>query len=76
MSLATAANWGFNLLVAATFLTIVQKLGKPGAFWLYAVLTVLAAIFCWLFIPETKGHTLESIEEHLKSGKPLKKLGV
>jgi len=75
MSLATAANWGFNLLVAATFLTIVQKLGKPGAFWLYAGLTVLAAIFCWLFIPETKGHTLENIEEHLKSGKSLTKLG-
>jgi len=76
MSLATAANWGFNLLVAATFLTIVQKLGKPGAFWLYAGLTVLATIFCWLFIPETKGHTLESIEEHLKSGKSLTKLGL
>ena len=75
MSLATAANWGFNLLVAATFLTIVQKLGKTGAFWLYAGLTVLAAIFCWLFIPETKGHTLENIEQHLKSGKSLKKLG-
>jgi len=75
MSLATLANWGFNLLVASTFLTLVDKLGKPQTFWLYAVLTVGAIIFCYFFIPETKGLTLENIEEHLKTQKKIRSMG-
>ena len=74
MSLATASNWGFNLIVAATFLTLINKLGKPGAFWLYAILSVAGLIFTHLFVPETKGKTLEEIEEHMKDGKSLVKL--
>jgi len=75
MSLATVANWGFNMLVAATFLTLIEKLGKPGTFWLFALITVLGIIYCCLFVPETKGYTLEQIEEHLRSRRPLRKLG-
>jgi len=74
MSLATVANWGFNMLVAATFLTLTETLGKPGTFWLFAALSVAGIVFCYLFVPETKGHTLEQIEAHLQSGKPLRAL--
>ncbi|MDD5495661.1 MAG: sugar porter family MFS transporter [Candidatus Omnitrophica bacterium] len=74
MSLATVANWGFNMIVAATFLTLMEKLGKPGAFWLYGALSVAGIIFTYLFVPETKGKTLEQIEEHLRSGKSLRTL--
>ncbi|MCU0652309.1 MAG: sugar porter family MFS transporter [Candidatus Omnitrophica bacterium] len=76
MSLATVANWGFNMLVAATFLTLTEKLGKAGTFWLFAALSVVGIAFCYLFVPETKGFTLEEIEEHLHSGKGLRKLGL
>ena len=38
MSLATVANWGFNLIVAATFLDLVGAVGSAGAFLVYAVL--------------------------------------
>ncbi len=75
MSLATVGNWGFNMIVAATFLTLVEKLGKSGAFWFYAIVSVGGIIFCHLFVPETKGQSLEGIEEHLKSGKKLRDLG-
>jgi len=75
MSLATVANWGFNMLVAATFLTLTESLGKAGTFWLFAVLSVAGIAFCYLFVPETKGYTLEEIEQYLHSGKGLRRLG-
>lgn len=75
MSIATLSNWLFNMIVAATFLTLTEKLGKGGAFWFYAAMCVVCIIFCRLFVPETKGRTLEDIEAYLKSGKPLRGLG-
>lgn len=67
MSVATMANWGANLLVAATFLSIVQLLGRAGAFWLYAVLTLISVFFAYKLIPETKDRTLEQIQEQLNN---------
>ncbi|MFA6321425.1 MAG: sugar porter family MFS transporter [Candidatus Omnitrophota bacterium] len=75
MSLATVANWGFNMIVAATFLTMTEKLGKAGAFWFYGIVCVIGIAFCYFFVPETKGHTLEKIEAYLRSGKRFGKLG-
>ena len=75
MSLATLANWLFNMIVASTFLTLTEKLGKAGAFWFYAVVCIVALVFCYLYVPETKGHTLEQIEDHLKKNKGLKAFG-
>jgi MFS transporter, SP family, galactose:H+ symporter len=65
MSLATVANWGFNLIVSATFLNIVGAVGSAGAFLVYAVLSLLALVFIAMFVPETKGRTLEQIEAAL-----------
>jgi len=62
MSLATVANWGFNLIVAVTFLDLVAAVGSANAFVVYAVLSVVALIFVFVEVPETKGHTLEQIE--------------
>lgn len=75
MSLATVANWGVNMSVASTFLTLTQKLGKSGVFWFYASLCVAALVFCYFYVPETKGRTLEEIEEHLRQRKSLRALG-
>ena len=76
MSLATVANWGFNLVVSATFLNIVAAVGSAGAFLLYAVLSVLALIFVAMLVPETKGRTLEQIEAGLDIGRaPISSAG-
>jgi SP family galactose:H+ symporter-like MFS transporter len=69
MSIATFANWGFNLLVALTFLTLVGALGRPETFWLYAVISIASWIFIFKLVPETKGRSLEEIEEHWRAGK-------
>jgi sugar porter (SP) family MFS transporter len=69
MSAVTVTNWAFNLVVAVTFLTLVKVLGHAGTFWLYGVIAIGAWIFFYLLVPETKGKTLEQIEEHWRSGK-------
>ena len=63
MSIGTAANWVTNLVVAVSFLTLTQRLGKPATFWLYGVVSVAAWIFAFFLVPETKGKSLEEIEE-------------
>jgi len=69
MSVGTVANWSANLIVALSFLTLTQILGKAATFWLYATVTVGAWFFAFLLVPETKGKTLEQIEAHFRSGK-------
>jgi SP family galactose:H+ symporter-like MFS transporter len=75
MSIASEANWGSNLIIALTFLTFIQILSLSGTFWLYAVVGVLAWIFCYKLVPETKGHTLEEIESHWRAGKHPREMG-
>lgn len=76
MSLAAAINWFTNLLLSATFLTLVKFIHITGAFWLFATFNLLSFIFCYFLIPETKGVSLEQIEENLRAGKPARKLGL
>jgi sugar porter (SP) family MFS transporter len=76
MSVATLCNWLFNFIVALTFLTIIDWLGQAGAFWLYAAMGVLGLVFTRFYIPETKGVSLEAIEENLRAGKAARNLGL
>jgi len=66
---AATFNWGANLVVSLTFLTLVEKLGPSMTFWVYGVCAIAAGLFSLYFVPETKGRTLEEIEEfwHAKS---------
>jgi len=70
MSAVTVANWGLNLVVSVTFLTLVAVLGEAGTFWLYGAIAVGAWIFFYKLAPETKDKTLEQIEEQWRKGKP------
>ena len=69
MSLATVANWSFNLIVSATFLNLVGAVGSAGAFLVYAVLSLVALAFIAMMVPETKGRSLEQIEAALDAGR-------
>ena len=70
MSMTTVANWVMNLAVAVTFLSLAEALGRAETFWLYGVIGIAAWIFFYLLVPETKGKSLEQIEEHWRGGKP------
>jgi len=65
--LSAAFNWGSNLLVSLTFLTLLQMIGPARTFWSYGFFAVGAWIFSYFGVPETKGRTLEEIEEFWRS---------
>ena len=75
MSLATVANWAANFLIAVTFLSFVKVLTEGGTFLMYAVVGVLAWIFAFRLVPETKGKTLEQIQQHWQAGKHPREMG-
>jgi sugar porter (SP) family MFS transporter len=62
MSLATIFLWCGTLLVTLTFLSLVKSLTAPGTFLLYAAVSIAAVLFVWRLVPETKGRTLEEID--------------
>ncbi|MBB2204666.1 sugar porter family MFS transporter [Gluconacetobacter takamatsuzukensis] len=72
---STVTNWVANMIVGASFLTLMDRLGLSGAFWLYAGLNALFVVLIALFVPETRGLTLERIERDLTSGVRLRDIG-
>jgi sugar porter (SP) family MFS transporter len=65
MSISTVGNWSSNFLVSSFFLTLVGAISREGTFWLYGGLGVLSLIFFVVRVPETKGRSLEQIEQEL-----------
>ena len=69
MSLATAAVWITDLMISWSFPVLddnkwlVSTFHHGFAYWLYAIVCILAVIFVWKKVPETKGKSLEQIEE-------------
>lgn len=63
-SICSFSNWTANFLVSLTFLSLIRLLGSPFTFGLYALMGILALVFCWLLVPETNGKTLEQIEHY------------
>jgi MFS transporter, SP family, galactose:H+ symporter len=88
-SIGSLACWLFCGLVAFTFFKIVraltlqgtdivvkgENLGNPaGAFALYALVGIAGLLWGYFYIPETKGKSLERIEEHWRTGKSPRQL--
>jgi SP family myo-inositol transporter-like MFS transporter 13 len=69
MSIALLINTAVSTFIAATFLPTVGKYGYSTMFFLFAGCTVVYFITAAFFLPETKGKTLEEIEEHFEGTK-------
>ena len=63
ISVATAVNWLAAFLVAQLFLSVVDAIGEATTFFLFAALCVVSFVFVWRLVPETKGRSLEEIQE-------------
>lgn len=73
---STTTNWVSNMIIGATFLTLLDSIGAAGTFWLYTALNIaFIGITFWL-IPETKNVTTEHIERKLMAGEKLRNIGV
>lgn len=85
-SVGSLSVWVFNSIVSFTFFKIVnaltipgteimvdgEQVGNPaGAFGFYGLIALLALIWGYFYVPETKGISLEKIEDYWrKGGKP------
>jgi sugar porter (SP) family MFS transporter len=65
MAVCTMFNWGFNFLIAYTFLSLTDLITKQGTFWLYAFFGLCAIAFFVTLVPETKDRSLEQIQADL-----------
>ena len=69
MSIALMINIAVSTTIAAIFLPAVGKHGYATMFFVFAGCTVVYFITAAFFLPETKGKTLEEIEEHFEGEK-------
>jgi SP family xylose:H+ symportor-like MFS transporter len=69
VAIAVAFQWIFNFIVSSTFVPMYNmelgamgdKFGHMFAYGLYGLICVVAAVFVWRLVPETKGKTLEDM---------------
>jgi SP family galactose:H+ symporter-like MFS transporter len=72
---STFTNWVANMVVGATFLSLLNGIGQAATFWVYALLNVaFLGVTFWL-VPETRGVSLERIERNLMGGEALRRIG-
>ena len=60
-SIATAVNWSCNLIIGATYLSLVRAATSSGAFGFYAGLCALGFVFCVCCFPDTRQLSLEEV---------------
>ena len=68
MSIALLINIAISTTIAAMFLPTVGQYGYSTMFFIFAGCTVVYFVTATFFLPETKGKTLEEIEEHFEGG--------
>ena len=68
MSVAIFFLWLSVYLVSQTFPMLLESIGSAYTFWIYMITSVMAFIFIWKVVPETKGKTLEQIQEMWRKG--------
>ncbi len=62
VAIAVAAQWIANFLVSATFPSLCDW-SVGGTYCIYALMSLLSALFVWKYVPETKGRTLEEMSQ-------------
>jgi len=65
ISIGALAHWIGNFTLTYSFPAIKENLGWANNFWLYGVICAAGFVIIWLVLPETKGKSLEQIEQEL-----------
>ncbi|RMC12969.1 hypothetical protein DUI87_10498 [Hirundo rustica rustica] len=69
MALTSSMNWGINLLISLTFLTVTELIGLSWVCFIYTIMSLASLAFVIMYIPETKGCSLEQISMELAKQK-------
>jgi len=72
VGLNTSVNWACNIVVSMTFLSLTEAITKQGTFYLYTGLAFSGLVVFYFILPETKGKTLEEMEELFQKKKKVK----
>lgn len=62
-AITSATSWMATFVVTNLFQPTEDVLGASGVFWLFATICFFGSILLYFFIPETKGKTLQEIQE-------------
>lgn len=62
MSMATITLWGFNFILSLTWPPLLKAFKPQGAFGYYAAWNMAGFLLVFFFVPETKGLTLEELD--------------
>jgi major inositol transporter-like SP family MFS transporter len=68
MGLCVFALWIINFLIGLFFPVLVNLIGISGTFFIFVALGVAGLLFLKAYMPETKGKSLEELEEEFKTG--------
>jgi MFS transporter, SP family, arabinose:H+ symporter len=63
MTIPVLTQWIANAMVVLFFPLAFNQVGKSFTFAFLAIMSLLQALFTWRFLPETKGKSLEEIEQ-------------
>lgn len=72
IALTSIMNWGINLLISLTFLTVTDHIGLPWVCFFYTIMSLASLAFVVVFIPQTKGCSLEQISTELAKANYVK----
>jgi facilitated trehalose transporter len=64
-ALACVENYILVFVVTKTFQNLLDTLGSAPTFWMFSSICVLGTVFVFFAVPETKGKTLDEIQEEL-----------
>ena len=68
MGIAAVGGWCVQGVMALFMPTLLASIGIIGTFMMFAIIGVLSLLYVWRLVPETRGRSLEALEEDVTSG--------
>lgn len=63
--------WALAFVITKFFSNIVASMGTYTAFWIFTVCCIVSVVFTVMLLPETKGKTLQQIQDELNGVKSV-----
>ena len=65
-SAAGTFNWFLAFLVTKFYLQVNEAVGEDSTFYAFSVMSLFSGLFVYWVVPETKGKTVEQVQEELE----------